>query len=84
VYLEKKGEAPQVDCGDAAEIGNYLEPGIRQWLSDQDNCLIHESPGALQSKKFALMVGTPDGLYEGYPRIAEIKTFRNLQRMGDA
>jgi predicted phage-related endonuclease len=75
VYLDKRGEAPEIDCGDAAMIGNYLEPGIRQWLSDQDKCLIYESPGALQSKSFALMVGTPDGLYEGFPRIAEIKTF---------
>lgn len=75
VWLEKRGEAPEINCGDAAEIGNYLEGGIRKWLSDQDRCLIYESPGALQSKNFSLMVGTPDGLYEGYPRIAEIKTY---------
>lgn len=73
LWLQKTGQGQDIQDNDAMRIGRICEPGMRQDASDRYG-MIYEAPGCLQSKRWPIMGGTPDGLREGIPWIFEFKT----------
>jgi putative phage-type endonuclease len=66
VYMDKRGELPDDDAGEAAEWGNLLEPVVAQkWADDRDKYLW--SPGVLAHAERPWDLANPDRLYDSVP-----------------
>ncbi|MCU1592455.1 MAG: hypothetical protein JWP11_3711 [Frankiales bacterium] len=62
VYMDKRGELPDNDAGEAAEWGNLLEPVVAaKWAADHD--LHIWSPGVLAHPDRPWQIANPDRLF---------------------
>lgn len=73
LWLDKTGQLDPIEDNEAMRIGRIVEPGLRMEAERQYGHIM-EAPGCLQSKRWPIIGGTPDGLREGIPWIFEFKT----------
>lgn len=73
LWLDKTNQLEPIQDNEAMRIGRIVEPGLRIEAERQYGSIM-EAPGCLQSNRWPIMGGTPDGLREGIPWIFEFKT----------
>lgn len=73
LWLSKKGELERQPDNKAMRIGRIVEPGLRMDATQRYGEVM-DCPNMLQSTKWSIMGGTPDGLRVWAPWLFEFKT----------
>lgn len=82
VYLEKRGEAADVEENEVMDWGTRLEPAIRQWYSDTTGRTVLQPDKIIRHPQYPFITASLDGFTED-GRIVEIKTSRNSTGWGE-
>jgi putative phage-type endonuclease len=81
LYLEKRGEGPEVEENEYMRWGNLLEPVIRQRYADVTGMAVAVPDEILKHPKHPFMIANVDGLLPD--RVLEVKTSRTGQGWGE-
>lgn len=73
-YKTRLAQAPDISDNPSIRAGNYLEPAVAQWFSDETGKGLTKSPELIVHKNISWMAGNVDRLVEGEDAILEIKT----------
>lgn len=82
VYLDKRGEAPEIPDNEAMLWGRALEPVIRQQYAERTGRAVLMPDGILRHPAHSFMLANLDGMTEDR-RVVEIKTARTAQAWGE-
>lgn len=72
VWLDKKGQAEEVQPNDAIESGNRLEEPLAQWYADRQGVEL-VTCDTVRHPEHRWMLATPDRLHADKSRVVEIK-----------